>query len=329
MLSIGVVGTACTAEDAGGVDVTSTSPAGGDADQVDVEREQPLGNGGGGGRGRQFLRLAPFADCSAYLDHVKWQAHERVGPYGLDPTGYPWPLMAASRLVEDASFDMAAAATEAPAATMAPAATQATGALTDLSPASAEATSEAAGGDDSGSATDSSVSGTNTQEEGVDEPDIIKADGNRIITISENVLTYVDISSGTPVVAGQLTIPDGWGHQLFLNGDRAVLLTNSGAWARPDAGRRRPSDHRRCRRRRRGRLRTGQRCRPDVDADDEPAVGDDHRGRPLAAVGIADRDDTADRGPVPERACDRRPPAARRIERPAVDAMALPAEHRR
>ncbi len=192
--------------------------------------EQPLGNGGGG-RGRQFLRLAPFADCSAYLDHVKWQAHERVGPYGLDPTGYPWPLMAASRLVEDASFDMAAA-TEAPAATMAAAATEATGALTDPSPASAEATSRA-GGDDSGSATDSSVSGTNTQEEGVDEPDIIKADGNRIITISENVLTYVDITSGSPVVAGQLTIPEGWGHQLFLNGDRAVLLTNSGAWGGP------------------------------------------------------------------------------------------------
>ena len=139
--------------------------------------------------------------------------------------------MAASRLVEDASLDMAAA-TEAPAATMAPAATQATGALTDLSPASAEATSRA-GDDDSGSGTDSSVTGTNTQEEGVDEPDIIKADGNRIITISENVLTYVDITSGSPVVAGQLTIPEGWGHQLFLNGDRAVLLTNSGAWGGP------------------------------------------------------------------------------------------------
>jgi hypothetical protein len=218
-ISLAAVAVACTDDSAtGDADPTDTSSGEERDATIDVGREDPDGNGQrGGSRGRQFLRLAPFADCTAFLDHVKWQAHERVGPYGLDPTGFPWPLVAATR---DASA-VAEVDFAAPAATEAPA---------------SEATSEASGGwddADSGSGDASAIAGTNTQEQGVDEPDIVKTDGNRIVIISENVLTHVDITGGQPVVTGQLTIPEGWGHQLFLDGDRALLLTNSGSWATP------------------------------------------------------------------------------------------------
>ena len=34
-------------------------------------------------------RLVPFDDCASLLEHIKAEAAERVGPYGLDGTGYP------------------------------------------------------------------------------------------------------------------------------------------------------------------------------------------------------------------------------------------------
>ena len=33
--------------------------------------------------------LVPFDDCDNLLTHIKEEASERVGPYGLDKTGYP------------------------------------------------------------------------------------------------------------------------------------------------------------------------------------------------------------------------------------------------
>ena len=34
-------------------------------------------------------RLIPFDDCENVLDHIKEEATERVGPYGLDNSGFP------------------------------------------------------------------------------------------------------------------------------------------------------------------------------------------------------------------------------------------------
>lgn len=200
----------------------STRTDGEGSSDVDISEEDPGDPGGGGGGGR-FLRLAPFSDCSAFLDHVKAEASDRVGPYGLDPSGYPfaYAVMESSAAAAE-EFDAAM-----PAGTMAPTAmpVSETAATTSLGGFDAGDADQAASAEASGTAT---VAGTNTQEVGVDEPDIVKADGDRIVTISENVLTYVDISGDEPVVTGRLTIPEGWGHQLFLAGDRAVLVTNTG-----------------------------------------------------------------------------------------------------
>ncbi|MFP5489457.1 MAG: beta-propeller domain-containing protein, partial [Acidimicrobiia bacterium] len=55
----------------------------------------------------------------------------------------------------------------------------------------------------------------------------------RILTVVDHVLTHVDISSGTPVVTDRITLPTGWGHELFFRGDRAFVITNSGVWGAP------------------------------------------------------------------------------------------------
>lgn len=163
---------------------------------------QPGTDPGGPG---QKVRLAPFADCSAYLDYVKTAAAERVGPYGLDG-GPRYEIFEDDMATADDAGDDDSSA--APQGTV---------------PASAEGGS------------DGSFTGTNTQEAGVDEPDIVKTDGNRIMTVSENVFSYVDVSSGEPVLTDQITIEDGWDHQLFFSGDRALLFTNGGDWATTDS----------------------------------------------------------------------------------------------
>jgi hypothetical protein len=223
LVSIGAVAaTACTdAQPTSG----RTSPSGTDVrggDEVDVPVESPSttdATPSGNRRRITGLRLAPFSDCAEFLDHVKLEARERVGPYGLDPFGYPvtWrgdEMMAAEMSATDVAFDTASATVPAAA------------------PAG-RVSNEGGDGDQAAASGDASIAGTNTQEEGVDEPDIIKTDGDRIITVWENVLSYVDISGGAPVLTGTLTLPEGWGHQLFISGDRALLLTNGGQWGVP------------------------------------------------------------------------------------------------
>jgi hypothetical protein len=194
--------------------------------------------------------LAPFADCSAFLDHVKAAARERVGPYGLEATGGWWgPDVIMEEMAEDA-----AGGRPAP--------------LTAEEPASGPAAAPSPSGD-------GSFTGTNVQEAGVDEPDIVKTDGDRILVVSENVLTYVDIAAGTPVETDDLVLPEGWNHELFFAGDRALVLTNGGSWGVP----------------------VGPPVGPLVDTGDdraaEPTIGPDHGG-PAALVTEIDLSDPSD-----------------------------------
>jgi hypothetical protein len=71
-------------------------------------------------------------------------------------------------------------------------------------------------------------SGTNTHEAGVDEPDIVKTDGKRIVTVSQGELRVVDAASKR--VTGTLAL-DGepYDADLLIAGDRAlVLIRNPG-----------------------------------------------------------------------------------------------------
>lgn len=210
---------------AGCADDGTTSPVG--------ERSEPTGSDdvmtigattvpdpdspdGAGGSGARFVRaLRPFDDCDSFLEQIKAEARERVGPYGLDGDQQYW-LMDDMVAVDMATDDMA----EEPAV---PAAEM----------AEEPAAEEPADGAFTNPTGDGSFTGTNVQEAGVDEPDIVKTDGDRILTVSDNVLAYVDISSGDPVVTDQLQLDQGWGHELFFSGDRALLFTNGGDWGGP------------------------------------------------------------------------------------------------
>jgi hypothetical protein len=85
--------------------------------------------------------------------------------------------------------------------------------------AAAEATD--AGGDGGGRA---DFSETNIQVEGVDEPDLVKTDGERIVVLSEGTLVVVDVTGDEPVETGRLEVGDFGIQSLFLSGDTALLF---------------------------------------------------------------------------------------------------------
>ncbi len=208
LVSVALVASACSDDGPGSAllgttPLGTTHPAGGSATTV------VAGGGTGSGTGRFMRALTPFADCGAFLEHVKDVARERVGPYGLEGAQTYWAL-------DDVVMEEMA-----PAADMA----------SDGQAGRQDALStlpNTGGADQDGSFTD-----TNVQELGIGEPDIIKTDGDRILVVSDNRLSFVDISGDEPALTDQITLPEGWGHELFFAGDRALLFTNTGSWGVP------------------------------------------------------------------------------------------------
>lgn len=70
-------------------------------------------------------------------------------------------------------------------------------------------------------------SDTNVQEVGVDEPDVVKTDGRRLASVADGTFRMIDLTTPVPVEVGSLELLDGFGHRLFLDGDRAVVLSSS------------------------------------------------------------------------------------------------------
>ncbi|MBI2170276.1 MAG: beta-propeller domain-containing protein [Actinobacteria bacterium] len=70
---------------------------------------------------------------------------------------------------------------------------------------------------------------TNIQEAGVDEPDFVKTDGKKIVIARYDDLLVVD--TDTIRLLGSVELPEG-GSELFLDGDRAIVLTRS--WQVPN-----------------------------------------------------------------------------------------------
>jgi hypothetical protein len=142
------------------------------------------------------VRLASFHGCGEELAALRKAAEASVGPYGL-------PGLASS--VNGMAYPVAAAAAAGVAAA-APAAAV---------PAAAPA-----------------YSGTNDYVAGVDEPDRVKTDGRRIVTVSNGVLEVIDAASRT--VTGRLDLSAtgqdmAYGSvNLLLSGDHALVLASAG-----------------------------------------------------------------------------------------------------
>ncbi len=73
-------------------------------------------------------------------------------------------------------------------------------------------------------------SGTNTQEAGVDEPDVVKVRGDLVLSVIDNTLRAMDLSGATPVLRDSLAL-EGSGHELLVVGDVALVFTRNPAYA--------------------------------------------------------------------------------------------------
>jgi hypothetical protein len=158
------------------------------------------------------LALARFSSCSSLLRHFKREALKIVTPYGLRGAYFAEGLAGAVN-ARRATADSGA------------------GRDTAMGAAVGEAAAAPAGG--AGKA--DGFSTTNIQEAGVDEPDVLKSDGRRLVTLTRGRLVVVDITGSAPRLLGSLAVPPETSpSELLLAGDRVVLLGHG--WGRAVVG---------------------------------------------------------------------------------------------
>ncbi len=76
-------------------------------------------------------------------------------------------------------------------------------------------------------------SGTNVQEEGVDEPDLVKTNGETLFSVAKGWLNSVDVRERRPRLLDSLKLQEGLTHELLLHGDRLLVLSRGGFWIEP------------------------------------------------------------------------------------------------
>ncbi len=152
--------------------------------------------------------LETVDSCDDLLARLRAEASERVGPYGFGDGGPV--IMFDDAVVEESATDEAAEA--APAS--------------DSASFDAAQGSEAFARDSEGGNDD--FSGTNNQESSVDEADLVKTDGRRLVTVSGNQVNVLDVTDDDdPRLVSTIKLPEQfWGGELFLNGDSALLMTS-------------------------------------------------------------------------------------------------------
>lgn len=162
--------------------------------------------------------LETYGSCDALLDEIQAQALERVGPYGLEDGYYGFAEPANGLVTEDGGAEGVDAAPR--------------GIDEESTAASPTTTTPAAGGDGEGA---TSFSTTNVQEEGVDEADLVKTDGERLVTVVDGTLRVLDVTGDEPAELGSVPIPGteadgpaylggGGSHDLLVSGDTALVL---------------------------------------------------------------------------------------------------------
>jgi Beta propeller domain len=170
------------------------------------------------------VTLVRFTSCADALRNLRAAAGSTVGP-----EGFAVSIDAASGA---GSGSTAGTASQGPPGA-APGATAPAGAPAAANQAGAGPA--AAGRADAGQASEGAApgySGTNTAEAGVDEPDLVKTDGRRIVTVIGGVLRVVDAQ--TKQLTGVLDLSAGAGldgampANLLLAGDHALILFDQG-----------------------------------------------------------------------------------------------------
>jgi uncharacterized secreted protein with C-terminal beta-propeller domain len=76
-------------------------------------------------------------------------------------------------------------------------------------------------------------SGTNVQEEGVDEPDLVKTDGKTLFVVAQGRLNAVEATGGKPQLLDTLKLDASFGHELLLHGNTLLVLSRGGFVVEP------------------------------------------------------------------------------------------------
>jgi uncharacterized secreted protein with C-terminal beta-propeller domain len=149
--------------------------------------------------------LVAFNSCPALLNYAKSHAAPYVGPYGFGA---------------QTGIGLKGLTPAAPGAVM-----PVTGAAAASSAAKDSVGSPQQGVD---------YSGTNIQEAGVDEPDMVKTNGDTLFTVNGNQLEAVDVTGHTPKLLDTLQLTNGgWSQQLLLSGTHLLVLSRGGYWIEP------------------------------------------------------------------------------------------------
>ncbi|MFT3874102.1 MAG: beta-propeller domain-containing protein [Nocardioides sp.] len=74
-----------------------------------------------------------------------------------------------------------------------------------------------------------SETGTNVQEAGVDEPDIVKTDGHILVRVDGRALTTYDVTGDRPVLLDRIRLSRIDNAELLLSGDRVLVIGSAAA----------------------------------------------------------------------------------------------------
>ena len=166
------------------------------------------------------VSLSSFDECDEMLGYMRGEALKRVGPYGLEGDSIVRPFF---------DRDEGMVADDLPGSEGVP-----TPPSIDLGDAASGPPQEGRT-ESSTSALNQGVdfSGTNVQVEGVDEADIVKTDGRRIIGLDSDgpgyrfVGSLIWIADTIPSLLGSILLPDGYYSELYLAGDRVFAIGRS------------------------------------------------------------------------------------------------------
>ncbi|HET9420222.1 MAG TPA: beta-propeller domain-containing protein [Nocardioides sp.] len=147
--------------------------------------------------------LQPVESCDELLDHYVDQALEIVGPHGWESGYYRTALRDGGFLAFDTPMPLAA------------------------NQDATRSTSEAAAAPSTSTSVNSDT-GTNVQEQGVDEPDVVKTDGDVLVRIQDATLTTYAVTGKETEELSKIQLEGFEGGELLLSGDTVVALGNDG-----------------------------------------------------------------------------------------------------
>lgn len=142
--------------------------------------------------------LSAFDECGSLLDHLRSEYAERVGPWGFEGGGYGPGIP--EIMADDEMAVTAEGGADGP----------------DSGSAEAAAAGLVEGVD---------YSGTNVQEAGVDEADLVKTDGRRIFVVSSGLLLVIDTANRQ--IEGSAQLAEGFAAEMLLDGDDLLVVMNA------------------------------------------------------------------------------------------------------